>query len=89
MHAAASGSAVEARGVATTLRQQHEAAAGASAGAASASGVGARLTPLPFVHRGQNTFVRKLCTTSQGRIIALNRLGLQVMRWAQDEFYRE
>lgn len=42
------------------------------------------LTPLPFVHRGQNTFIRKLVVTSQGKIIALNRLGLQVWSWNKD-----
>ncbi len=54
--------------------------------AAGSSSPSARppLTPLPFVHRGQNTFVRKLVVTSQGKIIALNRLGLQCMRWAKD-----
>jgi hypothetical protein len=83
--AAASSSSAAA---ASSSSSAASAAAGAGSSTVASGGAAAGrptpLTPLPFVHRGQNTFVRKLVVTSQGRIIALNRLGLQCMRWAKD-----
>lgn len=53
----------------------------ASSSSLPAASSASPLTPLPFVHRGQHTFLRKLAATSQGRILALSRLGLQVYDW--------
>lgn len=53
----------------------------------SDSTVQSRPMPLPacpYVHRGQNTYLRKLCVTSQGKVIGLNRLGIVLMTWRRE-----
>ena len=54
-----------------------------SSSSSSPSSHPSSLPPCPYVHRGQNTYLRKLCLTSQGKLIGMSRLGLTVMEWRQ------